>query len=84
VIYQDATGHTKADYYDNEGHVIHYAVELTPTHDVATFLSDPTPSAPQFRLTYTKKTDGQVAIKFEIAPPGRPFSPYLEATARRK
>jgi len=83
VIYQDA-GRTRADYYDSESHVIRYTVALAASHDSATFLSDPSTSAPQFRLTYTLKMADQVSLKFEIAPPGKPFATYIEATAHRK
>lgn len=83
VVHHDGDT-TRADYYDNEGHVIRYTVELAPTHDTAVFVSEPNPAAPQFRLTYTRKTDAQVAIKFEIAPPGKAFMTYLEASAHRK
>ena len=83
VIYQDA-GRVRADYYDNENHVIRYTVELAASHDAATFLSEPSPSSPQFCLIYSKKSTDQVALRFEIAPPGKPFATYIEATARRK
>ena len=44
------------------------------------------PSAPRFRLTYTRADAARLKLKFEIAPPGKPdqFAPYIEATARRK
>ena len=76
----------KAVYFDNEGHVIHYSVELSKDQGVLTFLSDAVPSAARYRLTYTKAPDGKLAIRFEIAPPGKPdgFSTYLEAIARRE
>jgi hypothetical protein len=83
VVYEEAA-RLRADYFDTEGHVIHYTVELAASHDAATFTSDPTSTGQQFRLRYGRKTDNQIAIKFEIAPPGQPFSTYLEATAHRK
>jgi hypothetical protein len=65
----------KAIYFDNEDHVIHYTVESSP--DSVRFLNE------QYRLTYRK--DGEkLAMDFDIAPPGKPFSNYLHATLRKK
>ena len=83
VVYGEA-GHTRADYYDNEGHVIRYTVTLAPSGDSATFLSESSAQAPQFRLTYTKKAANELTIKFEIAPPGKAMATYIVATAHRK
>ena len=69
-------------YFDNEGHVIRYAVSVLGGGDTATFLSDASLSTPRFRLTYTREQDDLVAIKFEMAPPGKPFITYLEGKAR--
>lgn len=76
----------KADYYDNEGHVIRYAIEFSNDGRTCTFLSDVIPAQPRFRLTYTQAKDGQLAIKFEIAPPNDPekFKVYVEGTAQKK
>jgi hypothetical protein len=84
IYYSEATGGPfRADYYDNEGHVIRYAV--TVSGGVVTCVSEPSPSAPRFRFTYTPAGPDVVKIKFEIAPPGKPeaFTPYIEASARR-
>jgi hypothetical protein len=84
VIYPDAGGHVRADYYDNEGHVIRYAVTARPGG--AVFVSDVEPNAPRFRLTYTLHPDGTLGGGFEFAPPGKPeaFSPYLSWNSRRQ
>ena len=76
----------KADYYDNEGHVIHYAIEFSNDGRTCTLVSDITAAQPRFRLTYTQIKAGQVAIKFEIAPPNDPekFKVYVEGTAQKK
>lgn len=68
----------RADYYDNEGHVIHYTV-TSPAANQAVFVSDAAPSAPRYRLTYKLGSDGQLEGQFEIAPPGQTdaFKPYL-------
>jgi hypothetical protein len=65
----------KAIYFDNEGHVIHYTVESGP--DWVRFVNE------QYRLTYRKDGD-KLAMDFDIAPPGKPFSNYLHATLRKK
>ncbi len=87
VIYpQPGEAATRAIYFDSEGHVIHYAAEFSEDKKALTFLSDAEPSAPRFRLTYTKDRDQALTIKFEIAPPGKPYSftTYVEGIARRR
>ncbi len=87
VIYRDASGkRLRASYFDNEGHVIHYKPRFSPDGKTLTFLSDPSPSAPRFRLTYTKGEDETLGIKFEMSAPGKEdaFQTYLEGKARRK
>ena len=71
-----------ADYWDNEGHVIHYA--LTADGKSAVFLSRKEPAGPRFRLTYVSTGVDNVSIKFEIAQPGKAFQTYVEGKARRK
>jgi hypothetical protein len=85
VIYQEEPT-TRAVYFDNEGHVIHYAVSLSKDQTTLTFLSDPSPSAPRFRFAYTKAKSDSMTFQFDIAPPGKPeaFSKYLEGSLRRK
>ncbi|HJX85454.1 MAG TPA: hypothetical protein VJ723_14035, partial [Candidatus Angelobacter sp.] len=51
IIYPEAGG-TKAVYFDNEGHVIHYNVSFSPDKKRVVFLSEKAGGAPQFRLTY--------------------------------
>jgi len=86
VIYQEEEPRTHAIYFDNEGHVIHYTAAVSEDKNTITFVSAPAPSNPRFRLTYTNGRNGTLAIKFEIAPPGKPdaFSTYLEGVARRR
>jgi hypothetical protein len=85
VIYPEA-GTTKAIYFDNENHVIHYDVSLSADKMKVVFLSEKTPGAPQFRLTYENAGPGALKIAFEIAPPDKPgqFSKYVEGTVQRK
>jgi hypothetical protein len=84
VIYQ-ANEAARADYFDNEGHIIRYTVEIVKDNS-AVFVSDSTAPGPRFRLTYTKQGPDSMRIAFDIAPPGKPqvFAKYIEAVARRK
>ncbi|MFY9528129.1 MAG: hypothetical protein WBC04_07040 [Candidatus Acidiferrales bacterium] len=87
VIYVDSeTSLTRATYFDNEGHVIQYAVTISADGNTVTFLSDRLPSRPTFRLTYTNTRPGELELEFEIAAPDEPeqFTKYVGATARRK
>ncbi len=85
IIYREPSdGPVRADYYDNEGHIIRYTA-TSPDNRIV-FISDPSPNAPRFRFTYTIAKPDELKIDFEIAPPGSPdaFKPYIQATARRK
>ena len=84
MVYQEA-GKLRAIYFDMEDHVIHYSVEPAPDGASVQFVGDIAASAPRYRLTYTKTGADVVAIKFEIAPPGKPdaFSTYIQAKARK-
>ncbi len=66
--------------------MIHYAVGLLEDPSSVQFVSDASPSAPRFRLTYRKTGSDAVRVTFEIAPAGKPesFASYLEGSARRK
>jgi hypothetical protein len=82
TLFQEG-GQLKALYLDNEGHVIRYLGATVPSG--VTFTSEPGPG-PRFRLTYLKAAEeDRVALRFEIAPPGKPeaFSTYLEAATRK-
>jgi hypothetical protein len=84
IIFPNPAGVLRAIYFDNEGHVIPYAV--TPTEDAIILVSDPEPSAPRFRTTYLKGEDGTVITRFEIAPAGNSdgYAIYVEGRAKRK
>jgi len=87
IVFQDETGRgARAVYFDNEGHVIHYAVALSDGGGTVTFVGDANAPGPRFRFVYRKQGDGSVALQFDIALPGKPeaFSKYVEGTARRK
>ena len=80
VIFREA-GALKADYFDNEGHVIRYTVETSK--DQVRFLSSG--PGPRFRLSYLRTGEDRVEIRFEIAPPDKPeqFNVYQSGRARR-
>src|SRR5205823_6752751 len=60
VVYPAEKGQPlRAIYFDNEGHVISYTVHPSGDRRSLTFLSDPSPLAPRFRLTYTQKSEDQ-------------------------
>jgi hypothetical protein len=84
VVYQEKDG-IKADYWDNEGHVIHYLVELT-AEGLITFISEKQPGAPRLRLSYQRLGEARVDILFEMSTPDKPddFKVYLHGKARRK
>jgi hypothetical protein len=86
IVYNDADKTTRAIYFDNEGHVIRYSVEFVGGRNAVTFLSDPEPSAPRYRLTYTQTAPERVSITFEIAPHdnSQAFATYITSTAWRK
>ncbi len=87
VVYRDQAGAPpRAIYFDNEGHVIRYAVRTSAAGDSLEFLSEPDAAAPAYRLRYVRTGPGPLRITFEIAPPGKPgeFRQYLEGTCRRR
>ena len=83
IIYATRGG-TRADYYDNEGHVIRYIVQ-SPAAGEAVFLSEATAGELRFRLTYKLEATGLLKGEFAIAPPGAPeeFKPYLAWHSRK-
>ncbi len=87
IVYpQPGTGRLRAIYFDNEGHVVNYSVEVSGDRGTVQFVSDPSASGPRFRLTYQRTGEDTLGIQFEISPSGQPdsFAPYIQAAARRK
>ena len=84
VIYRDGDA-TKADYWDNEGHVIRYVATVDKGKSF-TFVSDAVAGRPRFRLTYLVVSPKALSLRFEIATPNAPeqFKPYIQATVHRK
>ncbi len=85
VVYLEGS-ETRAIYFDNEGHVIHYKASFSADGNTLTFLSAVEPPAPRFRLTYQKGANETLKISFDIAPPGKPeaFSTHIGGSAHRK
>jgi hypothetical protein len=87
VVYPaEGRGQTKAVYWDSEGHAIHYSGKVSEDGQIIMFVSDPAPTGPRFRLSYTREDEAVIKTKFEIAPPGKPdaFTTYVEGKARRQ
>jgi len=84
AIYSE-DGALKADYFDNEGHVIRYSVQPREGNRVV-FVSDAKTSEPRYRLSYSIAADGVLTGSFEVAAPGSgdAFKPYLSWRARRQ
>ncbi len=83
IVYRDAPDSVeKAIYFDNEGHVIHYAIGY-PAEGKIMFTSMKSSGMPFFRLTYEKLGEGSVRILFEMSRDGIVYRKYLEGTARR-
>jgi len=85
-VYRDpADGALRAIFFDNENHVIRYAVTVVPTGDSIQFLSDAAPGGTRARMTYRRAGPDSVTETFELAPPGKPdeFTKYVEFTAKK-
>ena len=75
-------GGKRATYWDNEGHVIVYAVTASPEH--VELLSDEIAGKPRFKLTYDVKGPDELAIDFGIELPGAgEFQHYTGGTVKR-
>ena len=88
TVFSLDNGALRADYWDNEGYLIHYAVAFTKGEKgpVVVCTSEVVKAAPRFRFTYTVTSGKTMSIAFEIAPPGKPdeFKPYIQATLHKK
>lgn len=85
VYFDPASKQPRAFYTDSEGHVIQYAATLSSDGNTLTFVSDPLPASPRYRLTYLRTKPDAMSLKFEVAPPGNPeqFQKFIEATLRK-
>jgi hypothetical protein len=85
IVYPEQ-GMLRAIYFDNERHVIRYAVSVSAAGDTVIFLRESSKTVPRFRLSYVKKGDASVSIVFDMAMPKAPdsFRTYLTGSAHRK
>jgi len=83
LLFSD-NGQLRAEYVDNEGHVIRYQVQA-PSASTLVFLSEASAPGPRFRLTYSWPSKDRLDLTFEIAPPGptSEFKPYIQARLHR-
>lgn len=80
VIYRTPAG-LRASYWDNEGHVIAYAITAEASR--VKLVSDEAPNAPRFELTYDVRGPDELAIDFAIAPPGGTLQHYTGGVVHR-
>jgi len=81
VVFPTPAG-LRAAYFDNEGHIIQYAV--TTSAQRIELISDAVPGQPRFRLRYDIHGRDELAIDFAIAPPGgTEFAHYLGGIVNR-
>jgi hypothetical protein len=86
IIYPKSGGSGfRADYFDNEGHVIHYGLSFPEKQPSVIFESDSAAAGPRFRLVYRmdpretgRQGAGTLVNEFWIAPPGGEFRMYLK------
>ena len=83
VIYLQGTD-LRADYWDNEGHVIRYQVFPQPQAKQVVFESNPLPDGSQYRLTYHAVDDDTLELKFDVGHAGSDYQPYLNGTLKRR
>jgi hypothetical protein len=83
VVYPGKTeSEFRAEYWDNEAHVIHYSISFSPEGNTI-FVSDILPGQPRFRLTYILVDKTHLNVRFDIASPASPeaFNTYIEGKA---
>jgi len=84
VIYVDpSTKSLRAFYTDNEGHVIQYAVSVSPNGLIVMFLADREAGAQQYRLTYTRLEENKMTILLEARGADEQFQKVVEGRMQR-
>ena len=82
IVYLDIAGsRSKAIYFDNEGHIINYAV--TYSEKIIVLTSEKTNNLPIFRLTYSLLDNGTINVKFEMSQDGIKFSTYTQGICKK-
>jgi hypothetical protein len=84
VVYAEG-GQIRADYFDNEAHVIHYTVSFAAESGIVTFVSPIIEGQPRYRLVYRPLGKDRVEVAFEMAPLDKPttFGTYVKGVSRR-
>jgi hypothetical protein len=81
-VYPESGGNpSKAIYFDNEGHIIHYSVVYSGELIVLT--SEKNGNMPVFRLTYNALNPETINTKFEMSQDGEKFSTYIEGKSKK-
>jgi hypothetical protein len=83
VIYREADGKFRADYFDNEGHVIHYTSVTADSGRRIVLQSEPAGGMPAFRLIHRLDADSLLFSDFQVAPPGGEFKTHVRGTVKR-
>ena len=83
IIYKENSSvPDKAEYFDSEGHVLHYNISYT-NNDIIIFTTNNTGEGnPIFRLSIIKMDNVTTGVKFEAAPSDHPddFKVHVEGT----
>ncbi len=85
IIYQQP-GETqlRAIYFDNEGHIIHYALEFPAGKQAVVFESEESKVSPRARLVYELAANGALTIEFSVAAPGGELLSHVKGTVIRE
>jgi hypothetical protein len=82
IVYPESGGDpSKAIYFDNEGHVIHYSIVYSGESVILT--SEKMGNMPVFRLTYNALDSVTVNTKFEMSQDGVKFATYIEGKSKK-
>jgi hypothetical protein len=85
VVFHDLDGQSRAIFWDNHGHVIHYTTAaIDPDGLQFTFESDPSLPGPRQRLRYRADGPDRLKADFNLHLPGAAsFARYLEWESSR-
>jgi hypothetical protein len=87
VVYLDNAGAlSKAIYFDNENHVINYAVSYNQADRSLILTSDIQQNLPRFRLIFKYINNNSLGMDFEMTQPNQPdsFFKYVSGKVHRK
>jgi hypothetical protein len=83
IVYLDDAGQpNKSIYFDNENHIIHYAITYLEKSII--FTSNQSSANPVYRLTYVSLDNENISVKFEMSLDGESFQTYTEGKCTRK